>query len=237
MQRFFIKNFSKKSLFILEDSGLIHQISHVFRARVWDMYAFFDGISLQDYLYQIEKIEKKSIEFRFLEEKEKEKFPKTNIHLYQALPNKISKIEYILQKWVELGITSFSFFVSERSQKLLLSENKNKRFEKIIIEALEQCDGNILPSIWFYDTIQFPLQAKKTIFFHHEIWENSLALKDIDFKGREDINIIIWPEGGLSDKEVALFEQHNFIKCYFWNRILRTETVAPVVAFYIGQQE
>jgi len=62
------------------------------------MYAFFDGISLQDYLYQIEKIEKKSIEFRFLEEKEKEKFPKTNIHLYQALPNKISKIEYILQK-------------------------------------------------------------------------------------------------------------------------------------------
>ena len=237
MQRFLIKDFSQPSIFVLEDCGLIHQISHVFRAKAWDVYAFFDGVSLCDYIYTIEKIEKKNITFHFVEKKEKAYFPKTTIHLYQALPNKVSKIEYIIQKWVELGITSFSFFVSKRSQSLVISATKNKRFEKIATEALEQCGGNIVPSLEFYDTLLFPLKAKKTIFFHHEVWENSLALKDIDFTLREDINIIIWPEGGLSNKEVAFFEENKFMKCYFWDRILRTETVATVVAFYIGQQE
>jgi 16S rRNA (uracil1498-N3)-methyltransferase len=61
------------------------------------------------------------------------------VSLYQALPNKYEKIEYILQKGVEVGISKFVFFRSDRSQKLLLSPAKIERFAAIAREAVEQC--------------------------------------------------------------------------------------------------
>ena len=61
------------------------------------------------------------------------------ITLYQALPNKIEKIEYILQKGVEVGIGKFVFFRSDFSQKLSLSDTKKVRLIAIAREAVEQC--------------------------------------------------------------------------------------------------
>ena len=61
------------------------------------------------------------------------------ITLYQALPNKIEKIEYILQKGVEVGIGKFVFFRSDFSQKLVLSDTKKVRLRAIVREAVEQC--------------------------------------------------------------------------------------------------
>ncbi len=65
------------------------------------------------------------------------------------MPNKIEKIEYILQKGVEVGIRKFVFFRSERSQKLILSDAKKTRLITIAREALEQCGGLVMPEIDF----------------------------------------------------------------------------------------
>ena len=59
--------------------------------------------------------------------------------LYQASPNKLSKFETIVQKCCEIGYKKIIFFESERSQKLIISENKKERLTKIAIEAIEQC--------------------------------------------------------------------------------------------------
>ncbi len=69
------------------------------------------------------------------------------------MPNKIEKIEYILQKGVEVGIRKFVFFRSERSQKLVLTDAKKIRLITIAREALEQCGGLVMPDIEFYDQI------------------------------------------------------------------------------------
>ena len=74
-----------------------------------------------------------------------------SITLCQALPNKYEKIEYILQKGVEIGIKKFVFFRSDRSQKLILSDGKKERFLLIAKEALEQCGGVIFPEILFVE--------------------------------------------------------------------------------------
>lgn len=74
--------------------------------------------------------------------------------LFQALPNKLEKLEYIVQKGTEVGITNFYFFRSERSQKLLLSEAKKERLEKICIEAIEQSGRNIIPFIQHTDQLK-----------------------------------------------------------------------------------
>lgn len=77
--------------------------------------------------------------------------PKKQISLYQALPNKYEKIEYIIQKGVEIGIHRFIFFRSDRSQKLILSTSKMERFISIAREALEQCGGLTMPEILFLE--------------------------------------------------------------------------------------
>ena len=63
----------------------------------------------------------------------------------------MEKIEYILEKGVEVGVKRFVFFRSEHSQKLVLSENKKLRFLSIAREALEQCGGMVMPEIEFFE--------------------------------------------------------------------------------------
>jgi 16S rRNA (uracil1498-N3)-methyltransferase len=77
--------------------------------------------------------------------------PTMIISLYQAFPNKLDKIEYIIEKGIEIGIQKFIFFRSEFSQKLLLTETKKERLISIAREALEQCGGNRFPEIQFLD--------------------------------------------------------------------------------------
>jgi 16S rRNA (uracil1498-N3)-methyltransferase len=73
--------------------------------------------------------------------------------LYQAFPNKLSKLEYIVQKCSEIGYKKIVFFESERSQKFVLSESKKDRLQKIATEAIEQCYGNIVPSIEYIESL------------------------------------------------------------------------------------
>lgn len=234
MHRFFIANFSWNQDFILKDKQLVHQIINVFRAKVWDAFIFFDGKTLFDFVYKLSKREKNELHFSFDGKKEKS-WLKKEIFLFQALPNKLSKIEYILQKWVEVGIFHFLFFQAERSQKLIISPNKEERLLSIMQEALEQSWWNIFPSLQFLDKNNFDIKDGKTIFFHHEADKKALYLKDIPLWEDEKINIIIGPEWGLSEKEVQVFQEKWYIQSYLWSNILRTETVSSVVWFYILQ--
>lgn len=61
-----------------------------------------------------------------------------NIILVQSLPNKLEKLEFILQKGVETGIDEFIFFPADRSQKLALLDKKVDRLKQIVVEAVEQ---------------------------------------------------------------------------------------------------
>lgn len=58
----------------------------------------------------------------------------------------------MVQKCTEIGYRSLTFFLSDHSQKIEISEKKRQRIEKIMIEALEQCGGNILPELYFEDS-------------------------------------------------------------------------------------
>ena len=89
-------------------------------------------------LYILKSISNKNIQCSLVSKEINTAAPKKQIRLYQALPNKYEKIEYILQKGVEIGIDEFVFFRSERSQKLIINERKIERFADIAREALEQ---------------------------------------------------------------------------------------------------
>jgi RsmE family RNA methyltransferase len=102
-------------------------------------------------------------------------------------------------------------------------------------EALEQCSWNILPTIQFVQNYDFSHLDWKTLFFHHEEDIKAKYLRELSFQTDKKINIIIGPEGWLSEKEVKELREYWFLQVYLWSNILRTETVSSVVSFYILQ--
>lgn len=234
MQRIFLQeNISWKQEIILDDIFIFHQIIKVLRSQVWDKFVFFNNWIFTDYVYEITSIWKKNIIFKFIWEIEKNIENKI-LNLYQSLPNKIDKIELILQKWVEVWYSNFYFFRSERSQDLKNLWSKNDRFEKIVIEASEQSWRNIIPKIYFLGNIDFSNLKWNSFYFHTNL-ENSKTLKDIIIDDVEN-NIFVWPEWGFSESETLEFDKNNFSKIHLWNNILRTETASIVVWFWFNQK-
>ncbi|MCK9272773.1 16S rRNA (uracil(1498)-N(3))-methyltransferase [Candidatus Gracilibacteria bacterium] len=231
MQRFY-HNTDLKNVLFIEDKDFFHQISHVLRSKIGDNIILFNSTGF-DYIYSISEIIKKGITLKLDRKIENNSDLKTSINLYQALPNKYEKIEYILQKGVEVGISNFTFFNTERSQKLVINDKKIERFNFIVKEALEQCGGDKLPQISFVDKIDFSEINGQKLVCHTKI-SGSINLSEIKNTPNE-FNIFVGPEGGFSDKEIENFTKNNCSIINFGERILRTETTSSVLGFYLGQ--
>ncbi len=234
MQRFHFPTLNNQELLIiLNDNDIYHQLTKVLRINTWEEIIFFDWSNLYDYVYKIDFIEKKSIGFKLIKKLSKQSENHLEINLYQSIPNKQEKIEFILQKWVEVWYSNFIFFKSERSQNLKINENKIERFKKIITEAVEQSGRNIIPELHFLEKIDYKNIKWENIYFHTDkTW--SKRLKNLNIKNLK-INIFVWPEWGFSDNEIEIFEKNNLTKVNLWDYILRTETAWIVVGFYLIQ--
>ncbi|EKE29644.1 MAG: hypothetical protein ACD_2C00131G0014 [uncultured bacterium (gcode 4)] len=227
MQRFYFDMPLDEEISI-EDKDFFHQISHVLRSRLWDDVIIFNGDSYE-YGYSIASINKKSITLNLKEKHLNEADPNIKIRLYQAIPNKFEKMDFILQKWVEVGISSFVFFKSERSSKLIISENKIARFQNIIKESLEQCSWNRFPTVTVMEKLD-PGKLEWKSFVCDTRWERSADIRELH---KQEINILVWPEGWFSESELEAFKKAWIESLNFWKRILRTETIWPALSFSI----
>lgn len=235
MQRFFLDtNILWNNEIILNDEEIIFQLTKVLRSVSWDKVIFFNWVDLIDYLYVIWSIDKRNIIFNFEDKILKSKEEK-NLILFQSLPNKIDKIEEVISKWTEIWYKEFNFFRADRSQDLRLSENKIERFKKIIKEASEQSNRNIIPKLNLLDKLDILNISWEKIFFHTDVMK-SIKINDLNLDSSKNINIFIWPEWGFSDKENKIFEDNNFIKVNLWNNVLRTENAPIVVWFFLLQK-
>lgn len=234
MQRFFLEVSLWETQMILQNEDIMYQLITVLRVRKWDKVIFYNQQDRVDYVYQITSIDKKNIIFSLIQELQKLK-EKIYLVLFQSLPNKIDKIEEIIQKGTEVGYSEFCFFRADRSQELKLSPNKIQRFKKIIKEASEQSQRNIVPKLYFLEKLDVSKISWEKVYFHTES-QASEKLLEITFDIDKNINIFIWPEGGFSPKENEKFQKENFRKIYLGNNILRTENTPIVVWFSILQK-
>lgn len=237
MQRFYFPNLeSSDDNIVIKNPDLLNQLNKVLRVKVWEKFIFFNWINNFDYIFELISIEKREAYFEKTWELEKNNEIDFDLNIIGALPNKIDKIEYILQKWVEVWVTWFYFFRSVRSQKLNLSENKIDRLNKIIIEAVEQSDRSRIPELIIENDINLEdFKDNENIFFHTKD-DKSSSLKELKLDYDKWINLFVWPEWGFSDEEIDVFEQVWFKKVYLGNRILRTETTGVVASFYLIQK-
>ena len=230
MQRFFINRPLRETEIF--DDEIFHQITRVLRMKKGDQIILFCGDGVE-YLYELTNFSKKSVECV-----QREKYEPTgresskNITLYQSLPNKMEKLEWIVKKNTELGVQKIIFFRSDRSQKLFLSDSKKERIKAISREALEQCGGLFPVEIIFSDeNLESILKNKnpdeKRLFLHTE-WQKTQLNELVN---EEKFGIFIGPEGGWSGSEIQEMNENNLIIVHLWWRILRTETAGMCMAF------
>lgn len=152
------------------------------------------------------------------------------IHLGQGI-SKGDRMDMVIQKSVELGVTEISPIITERCNVKLEDERwqkKQQHWQKIAVSACEQCGRNVVPTIHAPITLvqwlsQSTNQLRLTL---NPTAEKRLARLDVP---KEGIRVLIGPEGGLSDQEIFQAAETGFNDASLGSRILRTETAALAV--------
>lgn len=150
-----------------------------------------------------------------------------SIHLGQVI-SRGDKMEFTIQKSVELGVTVITPLISSRCGVKLQGDRLDKKqdqWQKIAIAACEQCGRNFVPEIrpvmsleqWLAEETQ---ELKLNL---HPRAHYSVGTLPQPMHG---IRLVIGPEGGLSDDEITLTTQHGFQEMLLGPRVLRTETAA-----------
>lgn len=228
MHRFFSST-KLQSTLRLTEWNLFHQISHVFRSKKGDTFAFFEADG-PDIIYEIVEVHKKEILLNATRKQEWEKHA-TLITVFQAFPNKIPTMELIVQKLVEIGVGRIIFFHSDRSQTREIPTQKKERIEAIAIEALEQSGNNHLPKIIYSEkSITDLLQEYKDL--DHVVGSPEGSNRSKNKKGHS--GLWIGPEGGWSDEEISEFTSVWASLWSFSKNILRLETASILGAWILS---
>lgn len=145
------------------------------------------------------------------------------------------KLEWVLQKATELNVDTIYLVptancVAKYDEKKL--QSKVNRWEKIMLEAAQQCGRNHLPTLVVGETLLQALdiesEALKLVAYENEAGQ---TIKDVlktlhSDKSVTDVLICIGPEGGYQEKEINAIIKYSGKSVSLGNTILRAETAA-----------
>lgn len=203
-----------------------HHLLRVLRCRRNDQIILFNGLG-GSYTGRIVSDSTRLVEVEILSFEPETAEPGLLITLGLGISRSLH-MDYAVQKSVELGVHTIVPLFTERSN-VKLDQNRTgsrlEHWEKIIIHACEQSGRNILPVLdgprdlndWV-SNCQNPAR-----FVLAPSARQSLA--EVTLNSRE-AGILVGPEGGLTDAEVARAEEHGYVPVKLGPRILRTETAA-----------
>lgn len=141
------------------------------------------------------------------------------------------KMDYILQKSVELGVSQIIPVLTEYCNMRLSKEQQHKKhlhWQTIMQSACEQSGRTRLATLMPVVTLPEWLatcQAELKLALHPGSQHNLTTLRQA-YPTRTSIALLIGPEGGLSEQEIILAQQQDFQLVRLGPRILRTETAA-----------
>ncbi len=233
MPRFFIENVSGD--FITISGQDADHITKSLRMKEGERLTVCGGQGL-DFLCEIAEISQDSVGLRVLETVRTVSEPSVKITLYQGLP-KGDKMELIIEKSIELGVSSIVPVIMRRSVSrpdAKSAAKKNERYQKIALSAAKQCGRGIIPKVEpviSFSQMLTHLSGHGSVIFFYECGGQPLssAIKNFTDEGVDNIAIVIGPEGGFDLDEAQALQNSGAFTATLGKRILRTET-APIAA-------
>lgn len=224
MHRLFVAPEALQDAVVVISGEAFHHLS-VLRLRTGDEVLLLDGSGRlgRGVLRQVSRNDAQAEVLERWEEKE-ELLP---LRLIQGLP-KGEKFEWLLEKGVELGISTFTPVTTERSQA---RGEKLPRWQRIIQEAARQSRRPLLPVLEELQPLPQAL-AQTTETLRLMLWEEgSLPLNAaLPPEAPASCALLVGPEGGFSAAEAQAAIAAGFVPVSLGKRILRTETAGMAVA-------
>ena len=218
---------------------VFHHWTRVLRAKVGDQATLFNGIAFNglggEYLVKLTQIEKKSATVQVLSFDPINRDLPIKVTLGQVM-SKGDRMDYVIQKSTELGVSEIQLLTSERCEMRLKYDRDQKKIEhwqSVAIAACEQCGLNLVPKILP------PLSVNEWIDSVDTELKLIMTLADQPFKFSDEkpksIALLVGPEGGLSQSEIDFALAKQFQAWTIGKRVLRTET-APIAALGVINQ-
>ena len=235
MPKFFVnkEQIKENELFIIGQD--VNHIKNVLRAKIGEKIEICNADTSENFLCEIKTIEKEIIKCNIIQKSEKTVESNVQVTVFQGLP-KSDKMEYIIQKSVELGVHDIVPVEMKRCVVKLTDKDKIKkqeRWQKISEVAAKQCGRDIIPKIKevinIKDIVNIINEYDLFLVAYENEEDNSLKneLKNVNLsKEKIKIAVLIGPEGGLEPNDVQLLKENGAKVITLGKRILRTETVS-----------
>ena len=208
----------------LSDDAANH-VGRVLRMGAGQAIQLFDG-SNQVFDAEITRSDKKSVHVNVLRGEVDDRESPLHIHLGQVM-SRGEKMEFTIQKSIELGVSLITPLFSERCGVKLDAERLNKKiqqWQKIAIAACEQSGRNRIPEIRpAMDLEDWCAEEESGLKLNlHPRASASINTLPLPV---ERVRLLIGPEGGLSADEIAMTARYQFTDILLGPRVLRTETL------------
>jgi 16S rRNA (uracil1498-N3)-methyltransferase len=227
MRRFYAppENFHDETVSLNTDET--RHLRDVLRLRENETVQVFDGDG-REFSCRIEKIKKAETVLEILG-KISPSAPVSNLNLTLAVAIlKGEKFDLVVQKSVELGVSTFIPITTKRTDvKLKEFDKRQTRWQKIALEAAKQCGRADLMKIeepLSFEQFLPTAEGAKILFAERGGEAFSKIKKD------KKITAVIGCEGGWEDSEIELAKTRHFQIVTFGGRILRAETAAISIA-------
>lgn len=210
-----------------------NHISNVLRMKIGEKIQITNKNNSDTYECSIAYITNSEVICDIIKKEETILESKVQVDLYQGIP-KSDKMEFIIQKSVELGINRiYPVNMKNCIAKIKDEVKKGERWQKISEAAAKQCKRNLIPvieksvnmeyiykNISNYDLVLIAYENEKNVTLK-QVLQNDNSIKKLA--------IIIGPEGGLDKKEVNELIENGAKAVSLGKRILRTETASIAI--------
>jgi 16S rRNA (uracil1498-N3)-methyltransferase len=210
--------------------GAAHHAARVLRLKRGDEVRLFNGEG-GEYEASIHRVEKNAVTVDIGRHHDIERESKLKVCLAQAITTG-DKMDYTLQKAVELGVARIQPLQTNRGVVRLNQERAEKRlqhWQNVVISACEQCGRNTLPQV--AAILPFEEWVAGTDSAAFRLMLSPYAEKSLRNcpTPEGEVSLVVGPEGGLNQEEVAFAQAKGFESVRMGARVLRTET-APLAA-------
>lgn len=240
MYQFFVEPSQIQGKRIVITGGDVNHIRNVLRMKIGEEIAVSNGTDGKEYRCGIEEFTEDEVvcTLRFVKEDGLE-LP-ARVTLFQGLP-KADKMEFIVQKMVELGAYRIVPVATKRAV-VKLDEKKAKarvtRWQAIAEAAAKQSKRRIVPQVGEVCTMREALAQAASMdlkLIPYELSEGMAKTRELIEKAApgQEIAIFIGPEGGFEEAEVSMAMEAGFVPVTLGKRILRTETAGLTVMAWL----
>lgn len=218
----------------------VNHIRQVLRMKPGEEIAVFNGVDQKEYRCSIEAFTPDSVvcALRFVKEDGLEL--SSRVTLFQGLP-KADKMEFVVQKMVELGVHRIVPVATKRCVVRLDAKKaaaKVQRWQTIAEAAAKQSKRRIVPQVGEVCSVSEALAQASGMdirLIPYELSEGMGETKRLIESARagQEISIFIGPEGGFEPEEVEAAQRAGFVPVTLGRRILRTETAGLCVMAWL----